>query len=60
MAATTLILTMKNTDDKKTTTTISYVNPQATNDKLRTLAQTIAVMTKDKLQTITKEVQETI
>lgn len=44
-------------DDKKMTTTISYVNPQAANNKLLALAQAMNALTTNRFISATKEVK---
>lgn len=45
---------------KKNTTNISYVNPQATNDKLRQFAQILVGLTSDTYEKTTKITKESV
>lgn len=48
---------IKTADGKKQTTTISYVNPQAANNKLLAMAQAMSNLTVDNFVKATKEVK---
>jgi len=48
------------TSAKKNTTNISYVNPQATNEKLRQFAQMLVAFTTDSYVGITKITKESV
>lgn len=56
----TLILTLRTPAAKKATTSVTYVNPDVSNAKLRELAAALVGFTNNTLQSIKKEVQETI
>ena len=45
---------------KKNTTNISFVNPQATNDKLREFAQMLVALTTDTYEGVTKITKESV
>ena len=45
---------------KKNTTNISYVNPQATNEKLRQFAQMLVTLTTDTYVGVTKITKESV
>lgn len=45
---------------KKNATNISYVNPQATNDKLREFAQMLTALTTDTYVGVTKITKESV
>ena len=45
---------------KKNTTNISYVNPQATNEKLRQFAQMLVALTTDTYVGVTKITKESV
>lgn len=46
--------------NKKNTTNISYINPQATNDKLRQFAQMLISLTTDTYNETTKITKESV
>ena len=46
--------------DKKNTTTISYINPTATNDKLLQFAQMLVSLTTDSYVGVTKITKESV
>lgn len=52
-----VIITATNSSNKKLTTTISYVNPQAANSKLSALAQAIVALTEQRYSYATKEIK---
>jgi hypothetical protein len=45
---------------KKNTTTISYINPQATNVKLKEFAQMLIALTTDTYEGVTKITKESV
>ena len=45
---------------KKNTTNVSYINPQATNDKLRQFAQMLVALTTDTYNGVTKITKESV
>lgn len=45
---------------KKITTNISYINPTATNDKLKQFAQMLVALTKDTYEGVTKITKESV
>ena len=45
---------------KKNTTTISYINPQATNAKLKEFAQMLIALTTDSYEGVTKITKESV
>ena len=45
---------------KKNTTTVSYINPTATNDKLRQFAQMLVALTTDTYGGVTKITKESV
>ena len=45
---------------KKNTTTISYINPQATNAKLKEFAQMLIALTTDTYEGVTKITKESV
>ena len=45
---------------KKNTTNVSYINPQATNDKLRQFAQMLVALTTDTYGGVTKITKESL
>ena len=46
--------------NKKNTTTISYINPQATNEKLKQFAQMLIALTTDTYEGVTKITTESV
>lgn len=46
--------------NKKNTTTISYINPQATNEKLKQFAQMLIALTTDTYEGVTKITKESV
>ena len=48
------------TSGKKNTTNVSYVNPQATNEKLRQFAQMLVALTTDSYVGTTKITKESV
>ena len=46
--------------NKKNTTTISYINPQATNAKLKEFAQMLIALTTDTYEGVTKITKESV
>lgn len=45
---------------KKITTNISYINPAATNEKLKQFAQMLVALTKDTYEGVTKITKESV
>ena len=45
---------------KKNTTNVSYINPQATNEKLRQFAQMLVALTTDTYNGVTKITKESV
>ena len=46
--------------DKKQTNTVSYINPTATNEQIRTFAQKIIALTTDSYVGVTKVTKESV
>ena len=59
MAKTSLEIKTTNSG-KKITTNINYVNPQATNEKLRQFAQMLVALTTDTYEGLTKITKESV
>ena len=45
---------------RKNTTNVSYITPQATNDKLRQFAQMLVALTNDTYERVTKITKESV
>lgn len=60
MAKVSIEIDTKNSSGKKNTTNISYVNPQATNEKLRQFAQMLVALTTDTYVGVTKITKESV
>ena len=58
MAKISLEISTTTTSGKKNTTNVSYVNPQATNEKLRQFAQMLVALTTDSYVGTTKITKE--
>ena len=52
-----IIISARDPNAKKITTTVSYVNPQATNAKLLALAQALNAFTENTFTSATKEIK---
>lgn len=50
-----LVISSTDSSAKKQTNTVSYINPTATNEQIRTFAQKIIALTTDTYQGVTKE-----
>lgn len=55
-------LVISSTDNlaKKQTNTVTYINPEATNEQIRTFAQKIISLTTDTYQGVTKVTKESV
>ena len=60
MAKISLEISTTTTSGKKNTTNVSYVNPQATNEKLRQFAQMLVALTTDSYVGTTKITKESV
>ena len=60
MAKVSIEIQTKTSLGKKSTINIPYVNPQATNDKLRQFAQMLVALTKDNYVETTKVTKESV
>ncbi|MBQ3444107.1 MAG: hypothetical protein IJL12_05970 [Selenomonadaceae bacterium] len=60
MAKISIEIDTTNNYGKKNTTNVSYVNPQATNDKLRQFAQMLVALTNDTYERVTKITKESV
>ena len=60
MAKISLEISTTTTSGKKNTTNVSYVNPQATNEKLRQFAQMLVALTTDSYIGVTKITKESV
>ena len=60
MAKISLEISTTTTSGKKNTTNVSYINPQATNDKLRQFAQMLIALTTDIYVGTTKITKESV
>lgn len=56
----TVILTFKNTSDDEYNATLSYINPNATAEEIKAVANLLAEMTTSELVTISKRETTTI
>ena len=55
-----IIITAKSTSDKKVTTTISYVRPEASNTALNQMAQAMNALTTNTYVKATKETESVL
>lgn len=60
MAKVSIEIDTTTTSGKKNTTNVSYVNPQATNEKLRQFAQMLVALTTDTYVGVTKITKESV
>ena len=60
MAKVSIEIDTTTTSGKKNTTNVSYVNPQATNEKLRQFAQMLVALTTDTYGGVTKITKESV
>ena len=60
MAKVSIEIDTTTTSRKKNTTNVSYVNPQATNEKLRQFAQMLVALTTDTYVGVTKITKESV
>ena len=60
MAKVSIEIDTTTTSGKKNTTNVSYVNPQATNEKLRQFAQMLVALTTDTYNGVTKITKESV
>lgn len=60
MAKVSIEIDTTTTSGKKNTTNVSYVNPQATNEKLRQFAQMLVALTTDSYVGTTKITKESV
>lgn len=60
MAKVSIEIDSTTTSSKKNTTTISYINPQATNAKLKEFAQMLIALTTDTYEGVTKITKESV
>lgn len=60
MAKISLEISTTTTSGRKNTTNVSYINPQATNDKLRQFAQMLVALTTDTYGGLTKITKESV
>ena len=60
MAKTSIEISTKTYTGRKNTINISYVNPQATNDKLKRFAQMLVALTADTYVGVTKVTKESV
>ena len=60
MAKISLEISTTTTSGRKNTTNVSYVNPQATNEKLRQFAQMLVALTTDSYVGTTKITKESV
>lgn len=60
MAKVSIEISTTTTNSKKNTTNVSYVNPQATNEKLRQFAQMLVALTTDTYVGVTKITKESV
>ena len=60
MAKISLEISTTTTSGRKNTTNVSYINPQATNDKLRQFAQMLVALTTDTYVGVTKITKESV
>lgn len=57
---TNLIITAKSRANKNVTTSITYINPNATNEKLKELAEKLNALTTNSITVITKITKEVV
>ncbi|MBR4152787.1 MAG: hypothetical protein IKT98_07495 [Selenomonadaceae bacterium] len=60
MAKVSIEIESTTSSNKKNTTTISYVNPQATNSSLKEFAQMLIALTTDTYEGVTKITKESV
>lgn len=60
MAKVSIEINTTTSNARKNTTNISYVNPQATNEKLRQFAQMLVALTTDTYNGVTKITKESV
>ena len=60
MAKISLEISTTTTSGRKNTTNVSYINPQATNEKLRQFAQMVVALTTDTYGGLTKITKESV
>ena len=60
MAKVSIEIESTTSSSKKNTTTISYINPQATNAKLKEFAQMLIALTTDTYEGVTKITKESM
>ena len=55
-----MVIQSTDSSDKKQTNTVTYINPTATNEQIRTFAQKIIALTTDSYQGVTKVTKESV
>ena len=55
-----MVIQSTDTSDKKQTNTVTYINPTATNEQIRTFAQKIIALTTDSYVGVTKVTKEEV
>ena len=55
-----LVISSTDSSAKKQTNTVSYINPAATNEQIRTFAQKIIALTTDSYVGVTKVTKESV
>ena len=55
-----LVIQSTDDSDKKQTNTITNINPEATNEQIKTFAQKIIALTTDSYQGVTKVTKESV
>lgn len=55
-----LVISSTDNSGKKQTNTVSYINPAATNEQIKTLAQKIIALTTDSYIGVTKVTKESV
>ena len=55
-----LVISSTDSSAKKQTNTVTYINPTATNEQIRTFAQKIIALTTDSYQGVTKVTKESV
>lgn len=55
-----IVISSTDSSSKKQTNTVSYINPTATNEQIRTFAQKIIALTTDTYNGVTKVTKESV
>jgi len=55
-----MVIQSTDSSDKKQTNTVTYINPTATNEQIRTFAQKIIALTTDNYVGVTKVTKESV